>query len=182
MSRIGKAVINIPSGVTVTQAEQVVTVKGPKGTTNLTIDKGITIKTEGQVMTLSRSSEEKRIKSMHGLYRSILANMVKGVTEGFMKDLEISGVGYRAAKEGKKLILSMGYSHPVSVDPPHGIEFLVEGQTKIKITGIDKHLVGQVAADIKKIRPVEPYKGKGIKYAGQYVRRKAGKAAAKAAA
>ncbi|MCX5749408.1 MAG: 50S ribosomal protein L6 [Candidatus Saganbacteria bacterium] len=182
MSRIGKAIINIPAGVTVTQADRDVTVKGPKGTTTLTMDKSITIKSEGQTLTLSRSSEEKRIKSMHGLYRSLIANMVRGVTDGFIKDLEISGVGYRAAKEGKKLVLSMGYSHPVTVDPPHGIEFLVEGQTKVRVIGIDKHMVGQIAADIKKIRPVEPYKGKGIKYAGQYVRRKAGKAAAKAAA
>lgn len=182
MSRIGRAIINIPGGVTVKVTDGLVSVKGSKGTLEWKVDPGITVNVDGSKITLARTSEEKKYKSMHGLYRSLIANMVKGVSEGFVKDLEITGVGYRAAKEGKKLVLSMGYSHPVSVEPPAGIEFIVEGQTKIKVVGPDKHLVGQVASDIKYIRPVEPYKGKGIKYQGQYVRRKAGKAAAKAAA
>lgn len=182
MSRIGKAIIKVPSGVTAAFKDGVISVKGPKGTLEQSIDKAIEIKIDGGTIAVTRTSEEKRYKSMHGLYRSLIANMVHGVSSGFTKDLEITGVGYRVAKEGKKLTLSMGYSHPIVVDPPAGIDFVVEGQTKVKITGADKHLVGQVASDIKNVRPVEPYKGKGIRYAGQYVRRKAGKAAAKAGA
>ena len=181
MSRIGRAIINVPSGVTVTVTEGKVSVKGPKGTLVQKIDPGIVVKLEGDKLSLSRTSEEKKYRSMHGLYRSLISNMVKGAHDGFEKLLEINGVGYRAAKEGKNLVLSMGYSHPVTIKPPDGIEFEVEGQTKVKVKGADKHLVGQVASDIKFVRPVEPYKGKGIRYAGQYVRRKAGKAAAKAA-
>lgn len=181
MSRIGRAPIEIPKDVTVTFSGDTVSVKGPKGTLSQKIDPSIKIKIEGSVVTVSRSSEDKKHKSMHGLYRSLVSNMIKGVHTGFEKNLEITGVGYRAAKEGKKLVLSMGYSHPVSVDPPAGIEFVVEGQTKVKVVGADKQVVGQVASNIKYVRPVEPYKGKGIRYAGQYVRRKAGKAAAKSA-
>jgi large subunit ribosomal protein L6 len=163
-------------------SDKEVTVKSSKGVLTQKIDPGITVHIEGTKLSLSRTSDEKKYKSMHGLYRALLANMIKGVHSGFEKVLEITGVGYKAVKEGKKLVLSMGYSHPIGIEPPEGIEFVLEGQTKIKIVGIDKHLVGQVASDIKCVRPVEPYKGKGIKYAGQYVRRKAGKAAAKAAA
>jgi len=181
MSRIGRAPIEIPKDVTVTFSGDTVSVKGPKGTLSQKIDPSIKIKIEGSVVTVSRSSEDKKHKSMHGLYRSLVSNMIKGVHTGFEKNLEITGVGYRASKEGKKLVLSMGYSHPVSVDPPAGIEFVVEGQTKVKVVGADKQVVGQVASNIKYVRPVEPYKGKGIRYAGQYVRRKAGKAAAKSA-
>ena len=181
MSRIGRALINIPSGVTVSAEGVMISVKGPKGVLTQQIDPSIEVKIEGNIITLSRKSEIKRHKAMHGLYRSLLANMIEGVHTGFEKNLEINGVGYRAAKEGKKLVLQMGFSHPVSVEPPAGIDFIVEGQTKVKVVGADKQLVGQVASDIKYIRPVEPYKGKGIRYAGQYVRRKAGKAAAKAA-
>ncbi len=181
MSRIGRAPIEIPKDVTVTFSGDTVSVKGPKGTLSQKVDPSIKIKIEGSVVTVSRSSEDKKHKSMHGLYRSLVSNMIKGVHTGFEKNLEITGVGYRASKEGKKLILSMGYSHPVSVDPPAGIEFVVEGQTKVKVVGADKQAVGQVASNIKYVRPVEPYKGKGIRYAGQYVRRKAGKAAAKSA-
>lgn len=181
MSRIGKAIIDVPSGVTVTIAEGSITVKGPKGTLTQKVDEGITMKLDGGKLSLGRTSEDKRIRSMHGLYRSLISNMVKGVHSGFEKLLEINGVGYRAAKEGKNLVLSMGYSHPVTIKPLDGIEFEVEGTAKIKVKGADKHAVGQVASDIKYVRPVEPYKGKGIRYAGQYVRRKAGKAAAKAA-
>jgi len=181
MSRIGRAPIEIPKDVTVTFSGDTVSVKGPKGTLSQKIDPSIKINIEGSVVTVLRSSEDKKHKSMHGLYRSLVSNMIKGVHTGFEKNLEITGVGYRAAKEGKKLVLSMGYSHPVSVDPPAGIEFVVEGQTKVKVVGADKQMVGQVASNIKYVRPVEPYKGKGIRYAGQYVRRKAGKAAAKSA-
>ena len=173
--------IEVPGGVTVALEDGVVTVKGPKGTLVQDIDPGITIDIENNKVTVSRKSEEKRVRSMHGLYRALIANMVKGVKDGFEKNLEITGVGYRAAKEGKKLVLSMGYSHPVTIEPPAGIDFVLEGQTKIKVTGADKQLVGKIASEIKYVRPVEPYKGKGIRYAGQYVRRKAGKAAAKAA-
>ena len=182
MSRIGRAIIDLPAGVTVVFKDSVATVKGPKGTLKQKFDPAIKVTQEGNIITVTRSSETKRHRSMHGLYRSILANMIKGVSVGFEKVLEIQGVGYRAAKEGKKLSLSMGYSHPVVMDPPEGIDFVIEGQTKIKVVGIDKWLVGQVASNIKYVRPVEPYKGKGIRYQGQYVRRKAGKAAAKAAA
>ncbi len=182
MSRIGRAPIQIPSGVTVTSEGGIVSVKGPKGTLTQKIDPSIEVKIDGGVISLSRKSEIKKHKAMHGLYRSLLANMIKGVHSGFEKNLEITGVGYRVAKEGKKLVLSMGFSHPVSIEPPAGIDFVVEGQTKIKVVGADKQMVGQVASNIKYVRPVEPYKGKGIRYAGQYVRRKAGKAAAKAAA
>lgn len=181
MSRIGRAQIQIPSGVTVSAEGAVINVKGPKGVLKQQIDPSIEVKIEGAVINLSRKSEIKRHKAMHGLYRSLLANMIKGVHTGFEKNLEINGVGYRVAKEGKKLVLQMGFSHPVSIEPPAGIEFVVEGQTKVKVVGADKQLVGQIASDIKCVRPVEPYKGKGIRYAGQYVRRKAGKAAAKAA-
>lgn len=182
MSRIGRAVINVPAGVTVVFKDSVVTVKGPKGTLKQKMDPMIGVTQEGAIITVTRASEEKRHRSMHGLYRSILDNMIKGVSVGFEKVLEIQGVGYRAAKDGKKLSLSMGYSHPVVIEPPEGIDFVLEGQTKIKVTGADKWLVGQIASNIKYVRPVEPYKGKGIRYQGQYVRRKAGKAAAKAAA
>ena len=181
MSRIGKAIINVPNGVSITVDKETVTVKGTKGTLTRQIDPGIKVHVEGSIVSLTRVSDEKKFRAMHGLYRSLVANMVKGVSEGFTKDLEIQGVGYRAAKEGSKLVLQIGFSHPVVIDPPKGIDFVVEGQTKIKVIGMDKHLVGQVATDIKYVRPVEPYKGKGIRYQGQYVRRKAGKAAAKAA-
>jgi len=181
MSRIGRALIHIPSGVTVSAEGTTISVKGPKGLLTQKVDSSIEVKIEGAVISLSRKSEIKRHKAMHGLYRSLLANMIIGVHTGFEKNLEINGVGYRVAKEGKKLVLQMGFSHPVSIEPPAGIDFVVEGQTKVKVVGADKQLVGQIASDIKRVRPVEPYKGKGIRYAGQYVRRKAGKAAAKAA-
>jgi len=181
MSRIGRSPIQIPSGVTVSAKGRIISVKGPKGVLTQKIDPSIDVKIEGNVINLSRKSEIKKHKAMHGLYRSLLANMIKGVHTGFEKNLEINGVGYRVVKEGKKLVLSMGFSHPVSIEPPAGIDFVLEGQTKVKVVGADKQLVGQIASDIKYVRPVEPYKGKGIRYAGQYVRRKAGKAAAKAA-
>ena len=167
MSRIGRALINVPAGVTITFDKGDVTVKGPKGSLSLHIDSVIVVKVENGICTLTRSSDEKRFRALHGLYRSMINNMVIGVSAGFTKNLEIQGVGYRASKDGKKLILSMGYSHPVEIVPPDGIEFVLEGQTKIKVVGIDKQVVGQVACDIKYVRPVEPYKGKGIRYACQ---------------
>jgi large subunit ribosomal protein L6 len=181
MSRIGKAPIEIPKEVEVKIDGQTVAVKGPKGKLSLVIDKCITVKIDAANMIVERSSEEKKVKSMHGLYRSMIANMIKGVHTGFEKVLEITGVGYKAAKDGKNLVLTMGYSHPVVIVPPAGIEFAVEGQNKIKVSGCDIVVIGQTATDIKYVRPVEPYKGKGIRYSGQYVRRKAGKTAAKAA-
>ena len=181
MSRIGKAPIEVPSGIEVKINGQTVSVKGPKGQLSLAVDPSIKIKLDGATLLVERTSEEKKVKSMHGLYRSMIANMIKGTHTGFEKVLEIVGVGYKAAKEGKNLLLSMGYSHPVVIAPPAGIEFTLEGQTKIKISGCDPVVVGQIATDIKHVRPVEPYKGKGIRYSGQYVRRKAGKTAAKAA-
>lgn len=183
MSRIGKNPINIPDNVQVTFDRQTntVTVKGPKGTLTQKIDPSIEVKIENKQVLVSRKSDNKKQKALHGLYRSLIANMVRGVHTGFEKNLEIQGVGYRVAKEGKKLVLSMGYSHPVVIEPVEGIDFVVDGQTKIKVVGCDKQLVGQVASNIKYVKPVEPYKGKGIRYVGQYVRRKAGKAAAKAA-
>lgn len=182
MSRIGKAIINVPAGVSAEFKDGVISVKGPKGELAQAVDKGIQVKVEQGKISVQRTSDEKRFRAMHGLYRSLISNMVKGVSSLFTKDLEITGVGYRAAKDGKKLSLSMGYSHPIIIEPPAGIEFVVEGQAKVKVVGADRHLVGQVASDIKNVRPVEPYKGKGIRYSGQYVRRKAGKAAAKAGA
>lgn len=181
MSRIGKAAIEIVKGVDVKIGRDNIEIKGPKGALNCLINPAIEIAVNDSKIILTRKSDEKSIKSLHGLYRSIISNMVKGVSVGFEKTLEISGVGYRAAVDGKKLVLTMGYSHPVSIDAPPQISFVVEGQNKIKVIGIDKQVVGQVAADVKFIRPVEPYKAKGIKYLGQYVRRKAGKAQAKAA-
>ncbi|MFA5098034.1 MAG: 50S ribosomal protein L6 [Candidatus Margulisiibacteriota bacterium] len=181
MSRIGKAPIEVPSGVEVKIDGNKISVKGPKGQTLLAVDPSIKVELEGTTLLVKRTSEEKKVRSMHGLYRSMIANMVKGAHTGFEKVLEIVGVGYKAAKEGKNLNLSMGYSHPVVIVPPAGVEFSVEGQTKIKISGCDPVVIGQIATDIKHVRPVEPYKGKGIRYSGQYVRRKAGKTAAKAA-
>ncbi|MFA4858220.1 MAG: 50S ribosomal protein L6 [Candidatus Margulisiibacteriota bacterium] len=182
MSKIGKKPINLPKGVEVKVSGDSVTVKGPKGTLNQKIDPAVLVEVKDSQVLLSIKSDDRRIRAKFGLYRALLANHVFGVTEGFIKNLEMSGVGYRAAKEGKKLVIQIGYSHPVEVIPPDGVSFELEGQTKIKVIGADRSVVGQVAADIKTIRPVEPYKGKGIKYGGQYVRRKAGKAAKAAGA
>ena len=178
MSRIGKKEIEIPQGVEIKLQDGKILVKGPRGTLTQELDHPelkFDIK-EGK-LNISRLSEDKKAKSLHGLARALVFNMVKGVSAGFTKDLEISGVGYKATKQGNKLVLQIGYSHPVEVNPPQGIEIVVEGVNKIKVIGSDKQVVGSVAAEIKEIRPVEPYKGKGIKYAGEFVRRKAGKVA-----
>ena len=179
MSRIGKKPIEIPKGVQVQYKDGVVTVKGPKGTLSFKHHPDMTIKIEKDKIVVERPSDKKFHKALHGTTRQIIANMVEGVSKGFVKELEIVGTGYRARMEGQKLVLTVGYSNPVEVVPPEGIRFEVEGQNIIKVHGIDKQLVGEIAARIRKVRPPEPYKGKGIRYKGEHVRRKAGKAGAK---
>jgi len=175
MSRIGRMPIAIPAGVTVEIAENnKVTVKGPKGTLTRVLVPEMEIKVEGAEITVTRPNDLKRMKSLHGLTRTLIQNMVDGVTKGFEKKLEVNGVGYRAAKAGKKLTLSLGYSHPVEMEDPEGIESVVEGNV-ITVKGIDKEKVGQYAAEIRDKRRPEPYKGKGIKYADEVIRRKVGK-------
>ncbi|MBQ3544887.1 MAG: 50S ribosomal protein L6 [Lachnospiraceae bacterium] len=176
MSRIGRMPIAIPAGVTVDVAENnKVTVKGPKGTLERVLPEEMEIKVEGEEVVVTRPNDLKKMKSLHGLTRTLIANMVKGVTDGYEKVLEINGVGYRAQKQGKKLVLSLGYSHPVEMEDPDGIESIVEGTNKITIKGIDKEKVGQFAAEIRDKRRPEPYKGKGIKYSDEVIRRKVGK-------
>ena len=176
MSRIGRMPIAIPAGVTVEVAENnKVTVKGPKGTLERVLPAEMEIKVEGTEVHVSRPNDLKRMKSLHGLTRTLIHNMVVGVEKGYEKVLEINGVGYRAAKQGKTLTLSLGYSHPVEMTDPEGIETVVENQTKIIVKGIDKEKVGQFAAEIRDQRRPEPYKGKGIKYADEVIRRKVGK-------
>jgi large subunit ribosomal protein L6 len=179
MSRIGKAPIIVPNGVTVNVQGHDVAVKGPKGQLKLTLRPEVSIKQEDGKLVVARSSEERMVRSLHGLSRTLVANMVKGVTDGFSRTLEIVGVGYRATMEGKKLIMALGYSHPVEIDPPAGLEIQVGKGNVITITGIDKQAVGDLAAFIRDKRPPEVYKGKGVKYQGEKIRRKAGKAAAK---
>ena len=178
MSRIGRMPIAIPAGVTVEVAENnKVTVKGPKGTLERVLPSEMEIKVEGAEVLVSRPNDLKKMKSLHGLTRTLIHNMVEGVTEGYQKKLEVNGVGYRAAKSGKKLTLNLGYSHPVEMIDPEGIEAVVEGQNVIIVKGIDKEKVGQYAAEIRDKRRPEPYKGKGIRFVGEVVRRKAGKSA-----
>ena len=178
MSRIGKQPIVIPSGVDITLDGQHVTVKGPKGTLEHDAPADITISREGDEIVVTRPDDEREHRSLHGLTRSLVANMVAGVSEGFTKELEIVGVGYRAAAPApNRLEMALGFSHPVNIDAPDGIAFATPVPTRIQVSGIDKQLVGQVAANIRKIRKPEPYKGKGIRYAGEVIRRKAGKAA-----
>ncbi|MCI8725788.1 MAG: 50S ribosomal protein L6 [Hungatella sp.] len=176
MSRIGRMPIAIPAGVTVTIAENnKVTVKGPKGTLERVLPEEMTIKEEDGHIVVTRPNDLKKMKSLHGLTRTLVNNMIVGVTNGYEKVLEINGVGYRAAKQGKKLVLNLGYSHPVEMTDPEGIESVLEGQNKITVKGIDKEKVGQYAAEIRDKRRPEPYKGKGIKYADEVIRRKVGK-------
>jgi large subunit ribosomal protein L6 len=180
MSRIGKNPIPLPSGVTISISGDSISVKGSKGTLARTIPGAITIREEGSTLVVERPNDERQNKALHGLTRTLVANMVTGVSTGFTKELEILGVGYRAAAQGsKKLELALGFSHPVFVDAPEGIEFEVPAPGRVIIKGIDKEAVGQVAANIRKIRKPEPYKGKGVRYLGEVVRRKAGKAAKK---
>ena len=183
MSRIGRAPIPVPPKVQVTWTdENFVTVKGPKGELSYQVDPELTLTLDNGNLTVTRPSDSKEHKSKHGLYRSLVNNMVVGVTNGYTKQLEIHGVGYRANKVGQNLVILVGYSHPIEVQPPDGITLNVDGvdpatkATKISVSGIDKHLVGQVAASIRQLRKPEPYKGKGIRYTGEVIRRKAGKA------
>ena len=175
MSRIGNKVITIPAGVEVNINDNFATVKGPKGELKQQFDKDMTFNIEGSEITVVRPSDSKRHRTIHGTTRAILANMVEGVSTGFKKELELIGVGYRAQMQGKKLVLSVGYSHPVEFEEIEGIKLGVEGNTKVSIEGINKEVVGQYAAKVRAVRPPEPYKGKGIRYVGEYVRRKEGK-------
>lgn len=177
MSRVGKAPITVPSGVEITLGDRQVRVKGPQGSLARVLPGEITIRREEATLLVERPNDERRNRALHGLTRTLVANMVTGVTAGFTKELEIVGVGYRAALKGPgQLELALGFSHPVFVDAPEGVTFEVPSPTRVIVKGIDKGTVGQVAADIRKIRKPEPYKGKGVRYAGEVVRRKAGKA------
>jgi large subunit ribosomal protein L6 len=177
MSRIGGKPIVVPSGVTITIGKKNdVTVKGPKGELSSSFSPRMQISQEDGALTVARPNDERENKALHGLTRTLLNNMVVGVTDGFTKNLEIHGVGYRAQMSGKNLVLNVGYSHPVQMVPPDGITFAVEANTRVSVSGIDKQVVGEQAAKIRIVRPPEPYKGKGIRYQGEYVRRKAGKA------
>jgi large subunit ribosomal protein L6 len=175
MSRIGKKPIEIPAGVTVTVNGSNVTVKGPKGELSRSFNSDLTITLEENVLTVTRPTDEKNHRALHGTTRAVIANMVEGVSNGFQKSLELIGVGYRATKQGNKLVLNVGYSHPVEFEAEEGLEVEVPANTKIIVKGISKERVGALAADIRDVRPPEPYKGKGIRYEGEYVRRKEGK-------
>ncbi len=177
MSRIGRKPVEVPEGVSIDVGSGVVSVKGPRGELSQTVDRDMKISLADNVLEVARPTDRGDHRALHGLTRSLIANMVEGVTNGYSKRLEIQGVGYRARLQGKALELSVGYSHPVAIPAPEGIEFEVPQQTEIIISGIDKQLVGETAARIRRVRPPEPYKGKGIRYAGEQVRRKVGKRA-----
>lgn len=177
MSRIGKMPVVIPSGVTVELRDHLITVKGPKGELSQQLEPEISLRVEDGQAVVVVAEQSKRSGALWGLYRSLLSNMVKGVTEGFTKELEMAGVGHRASMQGSKLQLSVGFSHPVIMTPPPNVTFAVADNTKITVSGINKEVVGQVAAEIRAVKPPEPYKGKGIHYMGEVIRRKAGKAA-----
>jgi len=177
MSRVGKQPVPIPAGVKIVRADNVITVEGPKGKLSQKIHDEIKTEVKDGHMIFTRPSDSKYDRALHGLYRALVGNMVKGVTTGFTRDLEIEGVGYKVEQTGKAYTFALGLSHPVSILPPHGIDIKVTAPTKFSISGIDKQLVGQVAAKIRSFRPPEPYKGKGIRYAGEHIRRKAGKTA-----
>ncbi|GIF41202.1 50S ribosomal protein L6 [Actinoplanes xinjiangensis] len=179
MSRIGRKSIPVPAGVDVNITGQTVKVKGPKGELSHTVAEPITVAQDGGELVVNRPNDERKAKELHGLSRTLVANMIVGVTEGYKKVLEINGTGYRVTAKGKDLEFALGFSHPVVVVPPAGITFSVEKPTQFTVTGIDKQLVGEVSANIRKIRPPEPYKGKGVKYQGEVIRRKAGKAGKK---
>ncbi len=179
MSRIGKLPIEIPAGVTVTVKGSAVTVKGPKGELHRVLNSEVGVSVEGSVCTVTRPSDEPKHKSLHGLSRTLVANMVEGVTKGYVKQLEISGVGYKAEVKPYGLLMSLGYSHTIEVKAPKGISLTAPQPTQVLVSGADKEIVGQVAAEIRSLRKPEPYKGKGVKYAGEVIRRKAGKAGGK---
>ncbi|MBA3307142.1 MAG: 50S ribosomal protein L6 [Chloroflexi bacterium] len=176
MSRIGRLPITVPQGVDVTLEGERITVKGPRGELSRELVPEMRVVKEDGVLRVERPNDEKRSRALHGLTRTLVANMVTGVTEGYRKGLEITGVGYRAQLVGRKLQLNLGYSHPVEIDPPAGIAFEIDNPTRLSVTGIDKELVGHVAARVRATRKPEPYKGKGVRYAGEVIRRKAGKA------
>ena len=176
MSRIGRLPIAVPSTVDVTIEGRQLTVKGPKGTLSRQLHPDMSVRQEDGSILVSRPTEQKTHKQLHGLTRTLVNNMVVGVTDGYRKGLEITGVGYRATLNGRKLTLNLGYSHPIEIDPPEGISFEVENPTRLAVVGIDKELVGQIAATVRSTRKPEPYKGKGVRYAGEVIRRKAGKA------
>jgi large subunit ribosomal protein L6 len=176
MSRIGRMPVVVPSGVDVSIDGREVTVKGPRGSLHLEVPAPIEVQKTDGVITVTRPSDEGEIRALHGLYRSLIANMVTGVTDGYAKTMEIVGVGYRVTAKGKDLEFALGFSHPVPVIPPDGISFRVESPTRFVVEGIDKQQVGEVAANIRKLRKPDPYKGKGVRYAGEQIRRKAGKA------
>jgi large subunit ribosomal protein L6 len=176
MSRIGRLPIPVPAGVDVAIDGRSITVKGPRGTLHRDLHPDMTVSQEDGTLVVTRPTEQKTHKQLHGLTRTLVANMVTGVSIGYRKGLEITGVGYRAQKIGEKLQLNLGYSHPIEIDPPAGITFELENPTRVAVLGIDKELVGQIAAQVRSTRKPEPYKGKGVKYAGEVIRRKAGKA------
>jgi large subunit ribosomal protein L6 len=179
MSRIGKRPISVPQKVTITISGQDVAVKGPKGELARTLPPEVEVVQDGETLLVNRRNESRVARQRHGLCRTLVANMVEGVSQGFQKRLEIQGVGYRAQVQGRNLVLNVGYSNPVQIEPPEGIQVAVENNTNVIVTGINKELVGNVAATIRSVRPPEPYKGKGIRYSGEIVRRKAGKAGKK---
>jgi len=179
MSRIGKMPVDIPQGVKVEIKDHTVSVAGPKGELVREVDSIIQVKTEGDRVTLTRTEESRRARSLHGLYRSLLDNMVKGVSEGFKKSLVVNGVGYRAERRGESLVLNLGFSNPIEYPVPENIDIQVEANTRITVTGIDREQLGQVCAEIRSFRPPEPYKGKGIRYVDERVRRKVGKTGVK---
>ena len=175
MSRIGRLPIDVPANVNVTIDGSAVTVKGPKGELALTVASPIEVQLEGGQLLVSRPDDERSSRSLHGLTRTLIANQIIGVTDGYTKGLDIVGTGYRVAAEGKGITFALGYSHPITVQPPAGITFTVEGNNRVIVSGIDKQAVGEVAANLRKLRKPEPYKGKGVRYTGEIVRRKAGK-------
>ncbi|MEM6837400.1 MAG: 50S ribosomal protein L6 [Cyanobacteria bacterium P01_C01_bin.120] len=179
MSRIGKKPVPVPAKVTVTIDGLSVTVKGPKGELSRVLPEGVTVAQEGDTIVVAPEDDSRRSRERHGLCRTLVANMVEGVTNGYQKRLEIQGVGYRAQVQGQNLNMSLGFSHPVVFEPPAGVQFAVESNTNVIISGVDKEVVGNIAAKIRAARPPEPYKGKGVRYAGEYIRRKAGKAGKK---
>lgn len=179
MSRVGKKPIIIPNGVQVTFANGGCKVKGPKGELTCAVNETITPNVNGNELTFARANDDKKVRSLHGLTRALVGWMVEGVTNGFQKNLQIEGVGYKVEMRGKRLLLNLGYSHPILFIPPDGVEFVVATPTSFSVKGVDKHLVGEVASKVRDLRPPEPYKGKGIRYEGEYIRRKAGKSAGK---
>ncbi len=177
MSRIGNAPITIPAGVTVEKNGREITVSGSKGVLKIELNPAISLDTEGSIVTIKRKNDQKKVKALHGLTRSLVANMITGVSNLWSKNLELVGVGFRAQVAGDKLVLNVGYSHPVEISTPEGITFDVTDNTKIKVSGVDKQLVGQVAANLKKVRIPDVYKGKGVRYEGEYIKKKVGKSA-----